>query len=89
MIKYKWVINNRGNVTTGYELPRHLSNVWRYLHTAYSDPAFVNSCPTDTEILLHWLDSGTPQQQLLAASVGKPPLYSFTIPATAIRVLIE
>ncbi|KAG8278648.1 Chloride intracellular channel protein 6 [Homalodisca vitripennis] len=78
----------------GYELPRNLTHVWRYLHSAYSDPAFVKCCPSDTEILLHWLDTGSVklsarQQQLLAASSGKPPTFSFTVPATATRVELE
>lgn len=81
----------------GYELPRELTHVWRYLHSAYNEPAFVKHCPSDTEILLHWLDTDHPgtlklsprQQQLLAASSGKPPSFSFSVPALATKVVIE
>ncbi|XP_054271726.1 chloride intracellular channel exl-1-like [Macrosteles quadrilineatus] len=81
----------------GYEIPRSLTHLWRYLHSAYNEPSFVSSCPSDTEILLHWLDTDHPgtlklsprQQQLLKESSGKPPKYSFSVPATATKVLLE
>ncbi|KDR22732.1 Chloride intracellular channel protein 6, partial [Zootermopsis nevadensis] len=34
----------------GYEIPANLTGLWRYLHAAYSEPAFVHTCPSDAEI---------------------------------------
>lgn len=81
----------------GYEIPTSLVYLWRYLYSAYSESAFIRSCPPDSEILLHWLDTEHPgsekpsqrQQQILAASSGKPPHYSFSIPVTAKEINIE
>lgn len=81
----------------GYEIPASFSYLWKYLHSAYSEPSFVSSCPPDSEILIHWLDTDHPgsdklsqrQQQLLAESSGKPPKYSFSIPVIAKRIIIE
>ncbi|XP_037091685.1 chloride intracellular channel exl-1-like [Pollicipes pollicipes] len=40
----------------GYTIGVELAHFWRYMHCAYSEPAFVRSCPCDQEIVLHWAD---------------------------------
>lgn len=76
----------------GYEIPASLTNLWRYLHSAYSEPAFMESCPSDTEILLHWLEhigeeSSKLQKQLLTSY--KKQSYSFSVPVFARCAIIE
>ncbi|KAK7865376.1 hypothetical protein R5R35_001864 [Gryllus longicercus] len=77
----------------GYEIPSSFSSLWRYLHTAYSEPAFVESCPSDTEILLHWLEhvgeSSSKLQKQLLTSYKKPPKYSFSVPVFARCAVVE
>ncbi|XP_067006206.2 chloride intracellular channel exl-1 [Anabrus simplex] len=78
----------------GYQIPSDLSSLWRYLHAAYSEPAFLHSCPSDVEILLHWLEhigespSNLRKQQLQALH-EKSPQYSFTVPVFAKPVMLE
>lgn len=70
----------------GLELPVRLAAIWRYLHAAYSNDVFVESCPADQEIVLHWVDKpGTPkltfeQHAALAKETAK---YSLDVPAVA------
>lgn len=78
-------------------IPAHFSSLWRYLHAAYSCPAFTESCPPDHEIILFWLEHcGTPeamkQSRKLLSQVGSDKhqsSYSFSIPAKATPVIIE
>ncbi|CAL4229420.1 unnamed protein product, partial [Meganyctiphanes norvegica] len=39
-----------------YDIPMHLRGFWRYLHAGYTNPVFVQTCPCDQEIILHWHD---------------------------------
>ncbi|XP_071451452.1 chloride intracellular channel exl-1-like [Hetaerina americana] len=39
-----------------WSIPGAWPGIWCYLHSAYSMPAFIRSCPSDKEIILHWAD---------------------------------
>lgn len=81
----------------GYSIPGHFTALWRYLHAAYSCPAFTESCPPDHEIILHWLEHcGTPeamkQSRKLLSQIGSERFqasFSFSIPAKATPVVID
>lgn len=83
-------------ILTGYQIPSELSGLWRYLHGSYSEPAFATSCPSDSEIILHWLDSvgegvasPTRRKQLRVMYEKTGTKYSFSVPVRATPVLIE
>ena len=38
----------------GYEIPKELTSLWRYLNTAYQTKAFVQTLPSDQDIKLHY-----------------------------------
>jgi chloride intracellular channel protein 2 len=76
----------------GFQISTSLHNVWRYLHAAYSEDVFVKTCPSDQEILLHWLDR--PEMGKMAYEEHKrlaneTPRYSLDVPAFAALVTIE
>ncbi|KAJ9600847.1 hypothetical protein L9F63_000959 [Diploptera punctata] len=76
----------------GYEIPSNLTGLWRYLHAAYSEPAFVKTCPSDAEILLHWYEHigespASIHKHLM--QLDKAPQYSFSVPVYAKPVVIE
>ncbi|XP_069695773.1 chloride intracellular channel protein 4-like [Periplaneta americana] len=78
----------------GYEIPPSLTGLWRYLHAAYSEPAFVRTCPSDAQILLHWFEhiGESPanirkHHQLVLNE--KTPQYSFSVPVFAKPVILE
>lgn len=76
----------------GFEIPANLTNVWRYLHNAYEEEAFVRTCPPDQEIVLHWADKPeTPNLSLEkhAAITKEPPRFSFDVPAVARPITID
>lgn len=39
-----------------FEIPSNLKGLWRYLKNAYESPFFAPTCPSDQEIMRHWLD---------------------------------
>ncbi|KAA0201949.1 hypothetical protein HAZT_HAZT003247 [Hyalella azteca] len=39
-----------------YQIPTRFRGLWRYLHNAYNNPVFAQTCPCDQEIVLHWHD---------------------------------
>jgi len=76
-----------------YHIPVHLKHVWAYLFAAYNQEVFVDTCPSDQEILLHWIDR--PQRGSHMAYnqhkrlIQETPRYSFDVPAFASLVTIE
>jgi len=40
----------------GFDIPHELTGLWRYMDTAYHTDVFTQTCPTDQEILSHWVD---------------------------------
>lgn len=74
-----------------YEVPTHLTGCWRYLHNAYNHPVFVQTCPCDQEIILHWHDR--PETKKLShkkhAEISKEkPRFSFNVPVRASVVTV-
>lgn len=66
-----------------FVIPAHLTQLWLFLKRGYSCNSFVESCPSDQEIILHWADKpetlnlSSEQNALLAK---QQPKYSFDIP---------
>lgn len=74
-----------------FHVAAHWKHVWRYLHNAYSHQVFVTTCPSDQEIILHWVDR--PQMASLTYDehkrlVQQKSSYSFDVPAKADRVTL-
>ncbi|PSN43591.1 hypothetical protein C0J52_15974 [Blattella germanica] len=79
-------------IESGYEIPASLTGLWRYLHAAYSEPAFIKTCPSDAEILLHWYEhiGETPANiRKHLVHIEKSPRYSFSVPVFAKPVILE
>lgn len=38
----------------GYEIPKELRNMWKYLQIAYQTKAFIQTLPSDQDIKLHY-----------------------------------
>ncbi|CAG0899245.1 unnamed protein product [Darwinula stevensoni] len=76
----------------GFQLSSGLSGIWRYLHAAYSNDAFVKTCPSDQEIVLHWADRpDTPNlsREKHALLTRQEPKFSFDVPAFAKPMLLR
>jgi glutathione S-transferase len=73
-------------------IPISLTHIWAYLFAAYNSDVFVQTCPSDQEIVLHWLDR--PQLGQMAYDehkklIQEPPKHSFDVPAVAALVNLE
>ncbi|GAB6019926.1 hypothetical protein CHUAL_001457 [Chamberlinius hualienensis] len=76
----------------GFELPTQLTALWKYLYHAYSEPIFVQSCPSDQEIVIYWADKAeTPKLSFErhAHLTNEIPKYSFDVPAKATLIDIQ
>lgn len=64
-------------------IPREFEGFWRYMSEAYSHAVFRQTCPSDQEILHHWLNkpelSPLPKEQRNQLLSGQPH-YSFDVP---------
>lgn len=60
-------------------IPNQFVSLWHYLAAAYKQEAFVKSCPSDQEIVLHWIRRETSPKEYLQLAVEEPK-YSFDIP---------
>ncbi|UJR09916.1 hypothetical protein I4U23_014138 [Adineta vaga] len=62
-------------------IPTEFSALWAYLASAYELDAFVKSCPSDQEIVLHWIRRETSSREYLQLTKDEPK-FSFDIPKT-------
>ncbi|CAF0859196.1 unnamed protein product [Adineta ricciae] len=60
-------------------IPTEFEAVWAYLAAAYELDAFVKSCPSDQEIVLHWVRRETSPREYLQLTKDDPK-FSFDIP---------
>jgi chloride intracellular channel protein 2 len=60
-------------------IPTEFAFLWRYLGSAYELEAFVKSCPSDQEIVLHWIRRETSPKEYLQLT-KEEPRYSLEIP---------
>ncbi|CAF0785675.1 unnamed protein product [Adineta ricciae] len=60
-------------------IPAEFTALWRYLNSAYELDAFVKSCPSDQEIVLHWIRRETSPKQYLQLT-KEEPRYSLDVP---------
>ncbi|KAL1461050.1 hypothetical protein WDU94_012982 [Cyamophila willieti] len=71
-----------------YQIPLHLSYIWKYLNSAYNNASFVEACPPDEDIIRHWLPKNKPIPTSKSVDPNKP-IFSFSVPARAERIVIE
>lgn len=75
-----------------FSFPIHLTHLWAYLFAAYNSEVFVQTCPSDQEIILHWLDRpqvGRVPYYEHKKLIQETPKHSFDVPAFAALVNIE
>jgi len=60
-------------------IPNEFSSLWRYLGSAYELDAFIKSCPSDQEIVLHWIRRETSTKEYLQLT-KEEPRFSLDIP---------
>ena len=39
-----------------FDIPAEFKALWRYMQNAYESEVFRQTCPSDSEILYHWLN---------------------------------
>jgi len=61
------------------QIPTEFTALWAYLASAYELDAFVKSCPSDQEILLHWIRGEQSNKAYLQLTTEEPK-YSFDVP---------
>ncbi|CAM4765881.1 unnamed protein product [Rotaria magnacalcarata] len=61
-------------------IPTEFSALWHYLGSAYEHEAFVKSCPSDQEIVLHWIRREASPKEYLQLTKEEPK-YSLDIPS--------
>ncbi|XP_018007591.1 chloride intracellular channel protein 2-like isoform X2 [Hyalella azteca] len=59
-----------------YQIPTRFRGLWRYLHNAYNNPVFAQTCPCDQEIVLHWHDRLETKKMSHIRKVCQPELYA-------------
>jgi chloride intracellular channel protein 2 len=69
----------------GFEMPHELTALWRYLDTCYNSDFFRQTCPSDQEIIHHWMNKPElgrlPKSAEALLNVGVPQKYSFDVPS--------
>lgn len=67
-----------------FDIPSNLKGLWRYLRNAYESPVFKQSCPSDQEIIRHWMEkkecSALVQEKKITAFLESPEIRSFSCP---------
>lgn len=69
-----------------FQIPAELRGLWRYLdQAAYQSDLFFKTCPSDDEIVAHWLEKPecravVDDATLAAITRDQPPTYSFDVP---------
>lgn len=68
----------------GLDIPSEYKGLWRYLATAYEGDVFTQTCPSDQEILHHWLSkpevSKMPKDLEAKYQASTTPTYSTDVP---------
>lgn len=44
------------NKYRGFEMPKEMTAIWKYLNNAYTREEFTNTCPSDKEIEIAYAD---------------------------------
>ncbi|CAF1215127.1 unnamed protein product [Adineta steineri] len=68
-----------GEYILNFTIPTEFSALWAYLGSAYELDAFVKSCPSDQEIVLHWTRRETSSKEYLQLTKDEPK-FSFNLP---------
>jgi len=68
-----------------FRIPAELRGIWRYMEAAYKSDLFFKTCPSDDEIIAHWLEKPecravVDEATLSSAAFDRPPTYSFNVP---------
>ena len=72
-----------------FDIPADLTGLWGYLHNAYNYDVFRQTCPSDQEIIHHWLNKPelpklpkATEHHLLSSA---EPRYSLDVPKGALK----
>jgi len=67
-----------------FEIPKELVALWRYMDTAYHTDVFTQTCPSDQEIVSHWVDKPQCPQydrvKKIKVALSDKSTYSLSIP---------
>ncbi|ELU12613.1 hypothetical protein CAPTEDRAFT_90320 [Capitella teleta] len=67
-----------------FDIPPELVGIWRYLHTAYCFDIFRQTCPSDQEIVYHWLSKPElprlTKEKAIFYSTESSPRYAMDVP---------
>jgi hypothetical protein len=68
-----------------FEIPNELTALWRYMDKAYHTDEFTQTCPSDQEIVSHWVDKPLcPQytkEKRIKVALADNSTYSLSLPA--------
>ncbi|CAF0900486.1 unnamed protein product [Didymodactylos carnosus] len=67
------------NYIRNMSIPVKFGSLWRYLALAYENDSFVKSCPSDQEIVWHWIRHEASPKEVLQLQKEEPK-YSFDVP---------
>jgi glutathione S-transferase len=69
----------------GFEIPHEMTGLWRYMNTAYHTEVFTQTCPSDQEIVSHWVDKPQgPQytkEKRIQVALSDQATFTLTLPA--------
>lgn len=67
-----------------FEIPANLTALWRYLKNAYQSPIFTQTCPSDQEIIRHWMEkkecSNLAKEKKVEVALEGAERHSFSCP---------
>jgi chloride intracellular channel protein 2 len=68
----------------GFEIPHEMTALWRYMDMAYHTDVFTQTCPSDQEIVCHWVEKPQcPQyskEKKIQVALSDKASYSLSIP---------
>ncbi|XP_015248556.1 PREDICTED: chloride intracellular channel protein 4 [Cyprinodon variegatus] len=59
----------------GFDIPKEMTSIWKYLNNAYTREEFTNTCPSDKEIEIAYADVSNKPRWL-----GHPPTHTKILP---------
>jgi len=68
----------------GFEIPHEFVGLWRYFKTAYETDVFTQTCPSDQEIVAHWVDKPlcpqSSKERIIQAALDGSSTHSLSLP---------
>ena len=73
-----------------FDIDVQLVGLWRYLAAAYACDAFTRTCPSDQEIIAHWMDKpecpSLNKEKRVQLGLDGPSMYSFHLPTGLVQI---